>query len=328
MRGTPLLLVLLILSQAQANDTAFAGHGSTIIPIKNNDIEMIQEHVILNGGVFDGSLQTWEVSCRFVFKNTSKKSVSIKMGFPFPRIPDGDSTRPPGRTRTRTGIYDFKVLVGGNLIDPNYEKLDKSKTGYAEAYIWPVIFGPGERLEVINTYLTSISHRVGGVMWADYVLMTGSNWKGGRIGRSLLEVKPNILIESCEEEIDKTDKTSPPGMKIVGKGKARKLVWDLKNFRPEQDLHVCFRSERSHFAELIGVGVHEGESLHKLRIKRNSIYARHGYIFKNRRLRTYFKRKWWYNPDPQFSVNRLTKEEQEFVQKVKELEKKKKSSLE
>ena len=40
----------------------------------------------------------------------------------------------------------------------------------------------------------------------------------------------------------------------------------------------------------------EGKTSHELRIMRNEIYARHGYIFKDPTLRDYFMRKTWYKP--------------------------------
>lgn len=57
----------------------------------------------------------------------------------------------------------------------------------------------------------------------------------------------------------------------------------------------------------------------QLRIARNEIYARHGYVFKSQDLQKYFSSKSWYHPDPSFdgSLNEVEKENVDFI-KVRE----------
>ncbi|MGF6953462.1 putative nucleic acid-binding Zn-ribbon protein [Neobacillus sp. B4I6] len=57
----------------------------------------------------------------------------------------------------------------------------------------------------------------------------------------------------------------------------------------------------------------------QLRIARNEIYARHGYVFKSQDLQAYFSSKSWYHPDPSFdgSLNEVEKENVDFI-KVRE----------
>ena len=47
----------------------------------------------------------------------------------------------------------------------------------------------------------------------------------------------------------------------------------------------------------------------QLRYLRNLIYARHGYIFKNNELKTYFKNFSWYKPNPNFSDDDFSNQE-------------------
>jgi predicted nucleic acid-binding Zn-ribbon protein len=57
----------------------------------------------------------------------------------------------------------------------------------------------------------------------------------------------------------------------------------------------------------------------QLRLARNEIYARHGYVFKSQDLQTYFSSKSWYHPAPSFdgSLNEVEKENVDFI-KVRE----------
>jgi len=53
----------------------------------------------------------------------------------------------------------------------------------------------------------------------------------------------------------------------------------------------------------------------QLRLARNEIYARHGYVFKSEDLQTYFSSKSWYLPDQSFdgSLNEIEKENVNFI---------------
>jgi YARHG domain/zinc-ribbon domain len=53
----------------------------------------------------------------------------------------------------------------------------------------------------------------------------------------------------------------------------------------------------------------------QLRLARNEIYARHGYVFKSQDLQKYFSSKSWYHPDPSFdgSLNEVEKENVDFI---------------
>lgn len=56
-----------------------------------------------------------------------------------------------------------------------------------------------------------------------------------------------------------------------------------------------------------------------LRLLRNEIFARKGYVFKSDDLNTYFKTKTWYTPDATVKVI-LSDEEQNYIDKIKALE--------
>ena len=53
----------------------------------------------------------------------------------------------------------------------------------------------------------------------------------------------------------------------------------------------------------------------KLRLARNEIYGRHGYVFKSKDLQIYFSKKSWYHPNPSFdgSLNEVEKENVDLI---------------
>ncbi|MCI6609335.1 MAG: YARHG domain-containing protein [Ezakiella sp.] len=51
----------------------------------------------------------------------------------------------------------------------------------------------------------------------------------------------------------------------------------------------------------------------EINLIKNEIYARHGYIFKNAKLKKYFEAKDWYNPDPNFSPAEFNEFERENI---------------
>ena len=49
---------------------------------------------------------------------------------------------------------------------------------------------------------------------------------------------------------------------------------------------------------------------------RNEIFARHGRVFKDPHLQSYFASQDWYHPDPKFDLRSLTTVERENVQTI------------
>lgn len=58
----------------------------------------------------------------------------------------------------------------------------------------------------------------------------------------------------------------------------------------------------------------------QLRILRNLVYARHGYVFKDKKLASLFSRFSWYKKNPSFSESAFDRAEKEFVDNCRRLE--------
>ena len=52
------------------------------------------------------------------------------------------------------------------------------------------------------------------------------------------------------------------------------------------------------------------------RYLRNLVFARHGYIFKSDDLKSYFEKFSWYKPDPNFSEDKLSREEKRYIERM------------
>lgn len=60
----------------------------------------------------------------------------------------------------------------------------------------------------------------------------------------------------------------------------------------------------------------------ELQLLRNEFFARQGYVFENEKIQKYFEDKKWYKPNSKAKIT-LTKEEQNYIKLIKELEKNK-----
>ena len=66
-----------------------------------------------------------------------------------------------------------------------------------------------------------------------------------------------------------------------------------------------------------------GKSQYEVDLILNEIYARHGYVFKNEKFRTYFNAKSWYTPNLDYNDTMLNKIERANIEFIVEFEKKK-----
>jgi hypothetical protein len=83
-------MLLTLPNTTSANTGVFFGAGSQVIPIKNNDIQLVKERVSIKLRI-DEEAGKWgipffpraDVEAEFYLKNTSKQPVKLQVGFPF-----------------------------------------------------------------------------------------------------------------------------------------------------------------------------------------------------------------------------------------------------
>lgn len=328
------VLALSVAPGALANDGAFGGSGVHPMPLDNTDVRMVDEIVTLR---LDPAADAWNVRCSFVFENTSDEAVKVTIGFPFPVADEHMEYVTPKGVKAPKGseplVWDFTTEVRGKRVKARRGETavnpDKPDMVYDFAYLWDVTFAPGERVHIVNTYRHGVSVVVGGLKFADYVVRSGTTWKGGEIGHARLSVEvPNDRWIPCpESETGEKGFARPPGAVVSPlHGEPGFAVhWSLANFAPTEDVHVCFLDlnvyRKVHFhTQLTDVDLDTLDAA-GLRLMRNTIYALHGHVFSDAELRAHFASQWWYRPDPTFSPKRLDREERELIQAIQAREK-------
>ncbi len=319
---TAFLALSLTFGAASANDTSFGGEGATLLPIENHEIAMVDEHIVIEGMPDKRpdfpKLKGWKTTCTFHFRNDSSSPQTITMGFPFPRPIDVD--------REGTQLEELDAKMKKVFLTPMIAKFTtkvrnvdvKSKeieikdpsSPYRNAWVWDVTFAPGETVEVVNTYEHEASGNSEYEQEITYVLRTGKNWKGGKIGRSLLEVKPNLDFYPVPGELAAEYEVQPKGARIEADGAFKKVIWDLKDFEPKSDLRIRFIPAEDfvkyRMESTLPEVVEPDGSCKELRILRNALYAWFGYSFKNADLKKHFEKQWWYKADPGFDLQKLS----------------------
>ena len=315
-----------------ANDTAFGGTASDPYPIHTDEIRMVSEDITIKSNAEDGS---WIYICEFKFKNMSRKTVNLLMGMPFSKRTKSDDemiTVPKGAKAPPDGqplVWEFETFVNGRklrstkvvpVVNPKIPSMD-----YKVAYTWPIRFRPGATHRVRNTYKLSYTSDSGGHLYAEYILKTGGLWYDGTIGRSKLKVildDPRYLYEKGLKK--RPFAPTPKGHKMSVKNGNIVFEWDLKNFKPTEDLMVVFKSGNAvlwlDYNEIINKENFSGYSKERLRQIRNLPYALNGYIFKDRELKKYYDSKWIVPKDKNFSDSNFSEFERKFIERVKSFE--------
>lgn len=230
---------------------------------------------------------------------------------------------------------NFKSFVDGKIVNVAKKKVIEPKTDTLKwgLFTWTVNFEPKQKRRLISRYETDLSY--GG--WSNgeerrsfsYIVSTGALWKDS-IGSALIKV--NIIGERFldEELLEFAGITiMPNGFKISNEGNNSAIKWEFKDWEPLDEIKITKnnRSQMSYYMSCVMLGgiyigdkaiydlktmVPNKDSIKKqydfsdlyeyLKIKRNEIYARKGYIFTDKYLLYLFGQYDWYKP-----VNRVVK---------------------
>jgi len=158
MNSCLVILLLFCPLTALANTGVFFGAGNQVIPIKNNDIQLVKEHVSIKLRV-DEQTGKWgtpffpraDVEAVFVLKNTANKPVSLQVGFPFLDLQGfGDEKLAMSKLhfRAKDTKSERKVTLKEGLID---KKLDPQGL-FKKVFAWNEQFQPHQTKTVTVTY--------------------------------------------------------------------------------------------------------------------------------------------------------------------------------
>jgi hypothetical protein len=202
---------------------------------------------------------------------------------------------------------------------------------YEKWYTWNVSFEPGATVLVENTYYGDWGGRVDLTYNFEYLIGTAQTWLGtignGRVVFDYTNLASSLFLGTTYY----SDNTLPEG--LTRKIFPDSTVFSYENYLPDWEEVLSVR-----FLWISNSGLYEGNwdfeanpylsrqdfdfnfPKAKLRLMRNEIFARHGYIFKDQDLQAYFAGKSWYRKDETFDFNELGRMEQYLVQYLKVLE--------
>jgi hypothetical protein len=151
-----ILCIFSAIADLTANDSAykFEGKGNTVVPVQNDQIEMVAETIWMK---LDHKAGRWFVDCEFTFKN-SGPATTVLMGFPdtrantiwlYPGDPGHDAGLPvSSKLPHEWSLKDFKVQVDGSPVPAKHVETHPDAElileGEDAAYVWEVPFEEGE----------------------------------------------------------------------------------------------------------------------------------------------------------------------------------------
>jgi hypothetical protein len=265
------------------------------------------------------------VYCTFWFKNISAHKDDISMGFPdyFESICSGSQP-----------LRGFTCKVNGEKTDCDKRTQtiqfdsDTSIFNYEKWYCWEVEFNPNETVVIENSYVGSWGGSASGICEFGYLIGTAQTWFGNIGSGKVTFDYSNLASQNFIDTSYYSDDELPDGLhrKIYNDS----TVFSYSNYLPEwnETLHVyfiCFWGTPfgvyEDDLEVFPFEITNRSNKTKLRLMRNEVYARHGYVFKDLALQNYFLSQLWYKPDNTFDMKKLSRYEFLFVSYLKKLEK-------
>lgn len=345
-----------------ANDGSFYAQGGTLLPLEETTIELRKEVLNLTQ---DGHWMQVDIFFEFYNPATEKElTVGFVTPPASGDVLQEEAEHPQVegfQVMVNEALSSFKISrqKGTGMKIPNQEMF-----GNEFVYHFPVVFKKGKNT-IRHSYKYRGSNSVESKHYFDYRLTTGKLWANKGIGDFELNIKmEDNTYFGLPYSFWKDERPVSWEMIGVGQISAKKqryysdinlqmakvktgtIQFRAKNFRPDSDLYLMVLHPHNHvsfwtdnkpdkplfFNDIIfslyppydKEGLKE-LSKENLRILRNYVFAKHGYIFKSKDLQAYFEQFNWYIPNPMIqNIDKLlTKEDRDLLEIVKELEDKK-----
>lgn len=289
-----------------ANDAFMGSKNGNIFPDKSHQIQMVKERIYIT--LYRDSCV---VNCKFWFYNHDFVE-NVEVGFP-------DFTENPAYTSPR--LRNFTAIVNGVPVKVGKAVLEKQytdQTKYTDVwFIWRVTFAGKDTTIIENNYTGSW----GGTYFSklfSYTIGTGRTWHDKIVDGQVIFDHSGLVSSSFIKSSNFKNK------QIKMLRKPGKIIYRFKNYQPyasdtfgvEVLSYWDFAMEESFEAELEAWINSKAEA----RLMRNEIFARHGYIFKDATLKTYFEKQSWYQPRLDFSSDLLNDKELKAVELIKKYE--------
>ncbi|MCK5459674.1 hypothetical protein KAI52_01000 [Candidatus Parcubacteria bacterium] len=215
-----------------ADSASIGGQGNTVKILDNNEIQMVDEVIKMVvkekeiGDEIKWNRDITEVDIVYLFKNTTDKSISVKMGFP-EKMEDYEDYY---IENSEQKLNDFSAYdENGNAIDIIFRNSKEALTKGVNWYIYDVDFAPFEKKKIQNKYWI-INSGYNNNHWFDYILETGASWKD-KIEKIDVEVK----FEDGRLIYD-VSRIEPSG--YIFNKKNNSIEWRLSNIEPTKDDNI------------------------------------------------------------------------------------------
>jgi hypothetical protein len=220
------IILIVFPSFVSANTGVFFGVGNQVIPIKNNDIQLIRENVDIkltiekDNGKFGVSFIPWaNVTAKFILKNTAAKKVTLQMGFPFLDLQGfGDEKFVLDKINFTVNSND--KLIQSQLKEGLIEKQYDPEGLFKKVFAWNDSFDPNESKVVVVTYKLMMSVASANSIMRDfngigrkyyqidklipalnysfgYITKTAYTWKGP-IEEAVFQLDSNAFLKELE----------------------------------------------------------------------------------------------------------------------------------
>jgi len=285
---------------ALANDAAFAGPASDLVPLKNTRVQMRSEHIVLEQPKPNAR---WKAVAIYRFFNPRRKPVNLQVGFPEARCgPDEECAGPNG-----AGFLNLVTTVRGKAVKLRTGKV-AANTEWAprvgKVWLFDVTFQPREEVKIVHKYEFYAGLDPYGSS-ITYVTRTGALWKG-KIGLALFTIR--VPEKPWTVVYPRGYRLRSYGEKRVADRRFTELVFKQKKWRPKRDLTIHFGGEmlapmagkcpdQKMVIDAVKADTTTPGALQRvltmrntkdLRLCRNRVFARHGYVFSDKTLGRFF----------------------------------------
>ncbi len=223
---------------ASANDASFGGEGSVLVPLQETRVRMESEEIRLELS------DAWTVQARYTFVNPTDAAISLQMGFPEARCPEGMNCVGEG------GVFrNLETKIDGAVVEQQIGSVPEGhllSTHFGRVFVYGATF-PAKRALTIEhryTYDRSIGN---GEEFISYVTETGKLWNGPIASARFViavPVKPWGWTVQAK------------GLRVVSVEETKKqteLTLEARQWTPEDNVTVVLEYIPDSFATKVGV---------------------------------------------------------------------------
>lgn len=295
--------LMLLASNAFANDTSVGGTGSDLMPLTQTTIRMVSEDIVLSRG----HDKMWTVEATYRFANPSDQKIAVQMGFPETRCSEDEVGECNGDGR----FLGLRTTIRGVEVKERVGKISKRhpwapKLG--RVFLYGVAFAPGETVQIVHRYRYAATFNAGNQEYVSYLTTTGAHWNGP-IGKARFVVRTLFRPWAIDYPLGIT-LTSNIERVLPDGDSQTELVFAVEEWTPKVNFQVTLDSDSNGMSYDSPCPIHlqffdrpfsEGLasvtrdqlrqlSVDDMRICRNLPYALHGMPFKDPGLRRIFYR--------------------------------------